>query len=54
MRSGARLLFDRDPVSGSLFSARTISRYHAYRRFLAAHAPVLKKRAAEGRHGISG
>lgn len=48
-----RLLLDRDPVARSLYAARTISRYHDYRRFLRQHVPAMEARAREGRFGTA-
>ncbi|MGH7897267.1 MAG: type VII toxin-antitoxin system MntA family adenylyltransferase antitoxin [Candidatus Binatia bacterium] len=48
-----RLLVDRDPVKRSLYVARTISRYHDYRRFLRQHVPSVEARAREGRLGAA-
>jgi hypothetical protein len=48
-----RRLLDRDPVARSLFTIRTISRYHDYRRFLRRHVPAMEARALEGRFGTT-
>jgi predicted nucleotidyltransferase len=48
-----RKLVDRDPIATALFAVRTISRYHAYRRFLRYHLPAVEARALEGRFGTA-
>lgn len=48
------LIYDTDPVTRSLFAARTMSRYYAYKRFLDFHWKAISARMREEEFGTVG